>query len=64
MIRRLPLIPTIVVAAAVAVMIGLGVWQLQRAEWIDLGELLRGGEVLQPAADALVLEAAPIAVVG
>jgi cytochrome oxidase assembly protein ShyY1 len=32
-IRRLPLIPTIVVAAAVAVMIGLGVWQLQRAEW-------------------------------
>ena len=31
MIRRLPLIPTIVVAAAVAVMIGLGIWQLQRA---------------------------------
>ncbi len=31
--RRLPLIPTILVAAAVAVMIGLGVWQLQRAEW-------------------------------
>jgi cytochrome oxidase assembly protein ShyY1 len=28
MIRRLPVIPTIVVAAAVAVMIGLGVWQL------------------------------------
>jgi hypothetical protein len=35
MIRRLPLIPTIVVAAAVAVMIGLGVWQLQRARWKD-----------------------------
>ena len=33
MIRRLPLIPTLVVAAAVAVMIGLGVWQLQRAKW-------------------------------
>lgn len=33
MIRRLPLIPTIVVAAAVAVMIGLGVWQVQRAGW-------------------------------
>ena len=33
MIRRLPVIPTIVVAAAVAVMIGLGVWQLQRAGW-------------------------------
>ena len=33
MIRRLPLIPTIIVAAAVAVMIGLGIWQLQRAGW-------------------------------
>jgi cytochrome oxidase assembly protein ShyY1 len=32
-IRRLPVIPTIIVAAAVAVMIGLGVWQLQRAGW-------------------------------
>lgn len=31
MARKLPLIPTIVVAAAVAVMIGLGLWQLQRA---------------------------------
>lgn len=30
MIRRLPLIPTLIVAAAVLVMIGLGVWQLQR----------------------------------
>ena len=29
--KRLPLIPTIVVAAAIAVMIGLGVWQLQKA---------------------------------
>ncbi len=33
MIRRLPLIPTILVVAAVAVMIGLGLWQLRRAEW-------------------------------
>ena len=31
MSRKLPLVPTIVVAMAVAVMIGLGVWQLQRA---------------------------------
>lgn len=30
---RLPLVPTIVVAAAVAVMVGLGVWQLKRAVW-------------------------------
>ena len=29
--RRLPLLPTLVVAAAVATMIGLGIWQLQRA---------------------------------
>jgi cytochrome oxidase assembly protein ShyY1 len=33
MIRRLPLIPTIVVSLAVAALIGLGVWQLQRAKW-------------------------------
>ena len=31
MIRRLPLIPTILVVLAVATMIGLGFWQLQRA---------------------------------
>ena len=31
MTRKLPIIPTIVVAAAVAVMVGLGAWQLQRA---------------------------------
>ena len=33
MTRRIPLLPTLVVAAAVAVMIALGVWQLRRAEW-------------------------------
>ena len=32
MIRRWPLIPTILVAAAIATMIGLGVWQLQRRQ--------------------------------
>lgn len=31
--RRWPVLPTLVVAAAVATMIGLGVWQLRRAEW-------------------------------
>ncbi len=31
--RRLPLVPTTIVAAAVAVMIGLGIWQIQRARW-------------------------------
>ena len=33
MTRRLPIVPTVVVLAAVAVMIGLGVWQLRRAQW-------------------------------
>jgi surfeit locus 1 family protein len=33
MIRRLPVIPTLIVIAAVAVMTGLGVWQLERAKW-------------------------------
>jgi cytochrome oxidase assembly protein ShyY1 len=33
MIRRLPVPATFVVLAAVAVMIGLGIWQLQRAKW-------------------------------
>jgi len=33
--KRLPLLPTVLVAAAIAVMIGLGVWQLQRAKWKD-----------------------------
>ena len=35
MIRRLPVIPTILVALAVAAMVGLGIWQLQRAKWKD-----------------------------
>lgn len=30
---RLPILATIIVAAAIATMIGLGVWQLQRREW-------------------------------
>lgn len=33
MSRRVPILPTIVVAAAVIAMIALGIWQLQRAEW-------------------------------
>lgn len=31
--RRLPVLPTIIVAAACAVMIALGLWQLRRAQW-------------------------------
>ena len=33
MTRRLPVLASLVVVAAVAVLIGLGVWQLQRAKW-------------------------------
>jgi surfeit locus 1 family protein len=33
MIRRVPLWPTLLVAAAVATMLALGVWQVRRAEW-------------------------------
>lgn len=60
--KRLPPIPTIFVAAAVATMIGLGIWQLQRASWkeallaeysrattmpaVDLDPLLAGGRPL------------------
>src|SRR4051794_26007542 len=33
MTKRVPIIPTIVVIAAVAIMISLGAWQLRRAKW-------------------------------
>ncbi len=33
MSRRLPIVPTILVVLAVALMIGLGIWQVQRAKW-------------------------------
>jgi cytochrome oxidase assembly protein ShyY1 len=49
--RKLPLVPTIVVAAAVAVMIGLGVWQLRRAgEKSRLLEQYAAAEKLPPIA--------------
>lgn len=32
---RLPFLPTLIVGAAIATMIALGIWQLQRAEWKD-----------------------------
>lgn len=33
MTKRIPVVASIVVACAVALMIGLGIWQLQRAKW-------------------------------
>ncbi len=51
MIRRLPLIPSILVALAVAAMIGLGIWQLQRAAWKDrLLERYEAARSLEPIA--------------
>ena len=35
MTRRVPIVATVIVVAAVAAMIGLGIWQLQRAKWKD-----------------------------
>ncbi|MEO7814489.1 MAG: SURF1 family protein [Sphingomicrobium sp.] len=32
-LRRLPIMPTILVAVAVATMVGLGLWQIRRAQW-------------------------------
>jgi len=62
--RRIPVLPTLVVAAAVAAMIALGIWQLGRAQWkeellaeysaaaampaVDLDPLLDGRTVLPP----------------
>jgi hypothetical protein len=33
--RRLPILPTLIVLIAVAIMIGLGIWQLKRMAWKD-----------------------------
>lgn len=46
MSRRLPIVPTIIVLAAVGVMISLGIWQLHRAAWKE-GLLARYGEAQQ-----------------
>ncbi len=60
---RIPIIPTILVVAAVAVMIGLGIWQIQRAGWKE-GLIARyqansklepvAWPAVPPAGDALV----------
>ena len=48
---RLPVIPTVIVAAAVATMIGLGIWQLRRADEKNaLRALYEQNETLPPIA--------------
>ncbi len=49
--KRLPLIPTLFVAAAVATMIGLGIWQLQRASWKEALLAEYGRAAALPAVD-------------
>lgn len=47
--KRLPIIPTIIVTLAIAVMIGLGVWQLQRASQKDALLSLYNANLNKPA---------------
>ena len=47
--RRLPILPTLVVALAFAGMIALGIWQLRRARWKDAFMARYAGAERQPA---------------
>lgn len=47
--KRLPIIPTIIVAIAIAVMIALGIWQLQRASQKDALLALYNANLNRPA---------------
>jgi surfeit locus 1 family protein len=60
--RRLPLLPTLVVAGAVAVMIGLGIWQLERAAWKErlLAEYAAAAAMPALDLDPLRTSAAPL----
>ena len=49
--RRLPVIPTLVVALAVATMIALGIWQLRRAAWKEALLADYGRAAALPAVD-------------
>ena len=61
MIRKWPLIPTILVVAAVATMIALGVWQLERRqEKLALLERLAAAQHLPPIAWPAAPSTAPL----
>src|SRR3546814_10853968 len=57
-LMRLPILPTLVVAAAVAVMIGLGFWQLERKEWKE-ALIAEAHGSLRPKAYDCAIDAAP-----
>lgn len=51
MIQRLPILPSVLVTLAVAAMVGLGIWQLGRADWKQgLIEQYRTASTLPPIA--------------
>ena len=60
--RRIPVIPTLVVALAVATMIGLGIWQLQRASWKEglLAEYSRAAALPAVDLDPLLASGRPL----
>ena len=61
MTRKVPFFATIVVAAAVAVMVGLGVWQLDRAQWKDgLIEQYRTASKMPPIAFPTAPQSEPL----
>lgn len=55
---RIPVIPTLIVAAAVATLIGLGMWQLERKEWKEALIAEAQGQ-LDPQARDCAIDAAP-----
>ena len=58
--RRIPILPTLIVGVAVAVMIALGLWQLQRAEWKErLIVKIERSATAGPVAIECAVEAAP-----
>jgi surfeit locus 1 family protein len=64
--RRVPIIPTIIVIAAVAIMVGLGIWQLQRAEWKTrlLAQYAEAATMPPVDLDPLLARDAPLANLG
>jgi len=60
--RRLPFFPTLIVAGAVLVMIGLGVWQLQRAAWKEqlLADYAAAAALPALDLDPLLVRAGPL----
>ncbi len=59
--RKLPILPTIIVALAVAIMIGLGVWQLQRRVEKEAAIAMAAANPAKPAVSFPVLPPVPSA---